>query len=88
MCEAIDAGKLEPGNRVVMVGFGAGLTWASCAIDWTATKPGAATMRHRAATGRLRFAWAGVKSFGTRVARRVDSVVSKALDVMERKQVQ
>ncbi|HHY57438.1 MAG TPA: ketoacyl-ACP synthase III [Chloroflexi bacterium] len=34
LCEAIEAGKLKPGYKVVFVGFGAGLTWASCAIDW------------------------------------------------------
>lgn len=34
LCEAIEAGKLKPGDKVVFVGFGAGLTWASCAIDW------------------------------------------------------
>ncbi len=34
LCEAIEAGKLEPGYKVVFVGFGAGLTWAACAIDW------------------------------------------------------
>lgn len=34
MCEAIEAGRLKPGYKVVFVGFGAGLTWAACAIDW------------------------------------------------------
>lgn len=34
LCEAIEAGRLKPGDKVVFVGFGAGLTWASCAIDW------------------------------------------------------
>lgn len=34
LCEAIDAGRLKPGYKVVFVGFGAGLTWAACAIDW------------------------------------------------------
>ena len=34
LCEAIAAGKLKPGNMVVFVGFGAGLTWAACAIEW------------------------------------------------------
>jgi 3-oxoacyl-[acyl-carrier-protein] synthase-3 len=34
LCEAIEAGKLKPGDKVVFVGFGAGLTWAACAIDW------------------------------------------------------
>jgi 3-oxoacyl-[acyl-carrier-protein] synthase-3 len=34
LCEAIEAGKLKPGYKVVFVGFGAGLTWAACALDW------------------------------------------------------
>jgi 3-oxoacyl-[acyl-carrier-protein] synthase-3 len=34
LCEAIDAGKLHPGDTVVFVGFGAGLTWAACCLDW------------------------------------------------------
>ena len=34
LCEAIAAGKLRTGHKVVFVGFGAGLTWAACAIDW------------------------------------------------------
>ena len=34
LCEAIKAGRLKPGYKVVFVGFGAGLTWAACAIDW------------------------------------------------------
>jgi len=35
LCEAIKAGKVKPGNKLVFVGFGAGLTWAACAIDWS-----------------------------------------------------
>ena len=34
LCEAIEAGRLKPGYKVVFVGFGAGLTWAACALDW------------------------------------------------------
>jgi 3-oxoacyl-[acyl-carrier-protein] synthase-3 len=34
LCEADEKGLLEPGNRVVMVGFGAGLTWGAGAIQW------------------------------------------------------
>jgi 3-oxoacyl-[acyl-carrier-protein] synthase-3 len=34
LCEAGEKGLLEPGNRVVMVGFGAGLTWGAGAIQW------------------------------------------------------
>ncbi|BBB93232.1 MAG TPA: beta-ketoacyl-ACP synthase III [Methylomusa anaerophila] len=34
MEEAVRAGKVKDGDIVVLVGFGAGLTWASCVIKW------------------------------------------------------
>ncbi len=84
LCEAVKADRIQPGDHIVMVGFGAGLTWASCAIEWTASKPGAVPLR-RTATSRLRYAWAGLKSITTRLARQVDSVVGRAIDAVERK---
>lgn len=33
--EACEEGKIKKGDRVVLVGFGAGLTWAACAVRWT-----------------------------------------------------
>ena len=85
LCEAIDAGKVNPGNRVVLVGFGAGLTWAACAIEWTAPKPGAPTLPQRVVSGRLRYMWAGLKALGWRLLRRTDAAASKALDAVELK---
>jgi 3-oxoacyl-[acyl-carrier-protein] synthase-3 len=32
--EAQEQGRLKAGDKAVMVAFGAGLTWASCAIEW------------------------------------------------------
>lgn len=32
--EAADAGVLQPGQRVVLVGFGAGLTWGAALLEW------------------------------------------------------
>jgi 3-oxoacyl-[acyl-carrier-protein] synthase-3 len=37
--EAIQDGRLNPGDRVVFVGFGAGLTWGSVAVQWTGQLP-------------------------------------------------
>lgn len=34
--EAEQQGRLKPGDTVVMVGFGAGLTWAAGAMQWAA----------------------------------------------------
>ena len=36
LCEAIQEGRLKPGDKLVLVGFGAGLTWAGVAMEWTA----------------------------------------------------
>jgi len=33
--EALEAGRLKPGDVAVLVAFGGGLTWGSCAIRWT-----------------------------------------------------
>jgi 3-oxoacyl-[acyl-carrier-protein] synthase-3 len=34
LCEARDAGRIQSGDTVVVVGFGGGLTWASAAMKW------------------------------------------------------
>ena len=41
LCEAIEQGRVQPGQHVGMVAFGAGLTWAAAVVKWTA--PVAAT---------------------------------------------
>ncbi|HEX7589332.1 MAG TPA: beta-ketoacyl-ACP synthase III [Anaerolineae bacterium] len=84
LCEAIDAGRVNPGDHLVMVGFGAGLTWASCAIQWSATRPGA-TPPQRAAVSRMRYAWSGIKSIAWRLSRRIDAGVGGLIDTLERK---
>jgi 3-oxoacyl-[acyl-carrier-protein] synthase III len=39
MVEAIEKGQIKPGEKVVMVGFGAGLTWGALAAEWTGPIP-------------------------------------------------
>ena len=34
LAEAADQGRIEPGDLVLLVGFGAGMTWASAVIRW------------------------------------------------------
>ena len=34
LCEAVEEGRLESGDHVVLVGFGAGLTWAAAVLHW------------------------------------------------------
>ena len=35
MVEAVQTGKLKTGDKVVFVGFGAGLTWGALAVEWS-----------------------------------------------------
>jgi len=34
LAEAADAGRLAPGDAVLVIGFGAGMAWASAVIEW------------------------------------------------------
>jgi 3-oxoacyl-[acyl-carrier-protein] synthase-3 len=36
LADALDAGRLDEGGKVLLVGFGAGMTWASAVLDWPA----------------------------------------------------
>jgi 3-oxoacyl-[acyl-carrier-protein] synthase-3 len=38
-CEAVEQGRLKPGDQLVFVGFGAGLTWGAAAVRWTGPFP-------------------------------------------------
>ena len=39
LVDAIDEGRVQPGDRLVFVGFGAGLTWAAAAFHWEPQEP-------------------------------------------------
>jgi 3-oxoacyl-[acyl-carrier-protein] synthase-3 len=41
VCEAAQEGLLKPGDNTVLVGFGAGLTWGSLALQWSGPFEGA-----------------------------------------------
>ncbi|HET9590878.1 MAG TPA: beta-ketoacyl-ACP synthase III [Anaerolineales bacterium] len=45
MVEAIECGKIKPGEKLVMVGFGAGLTWGALAAEWTGPIPSKGQVR-------------------------------------------
>jgi len=32
--EAVNSGAIKSGDNVILVGFGAGLTWGSCLVKW------------------------------------------------------
>jgi 3-oxoacyl-[acyl-carrier-protein] synthase-3 len=36
VCDAVAEGRLKPGARAILVGFGAGLTWGAVTVQWVA----------------------------------------------------
>jgi 3-oxoacyl-[acyl-carrier-protein] synthase-3 len=39
LVDAIEEGRLQPGDRIVFIGFGAGLTWAAATFHWEPQEP-------------------------------------------------
>ena len=71
-CEAAKTGRLHSGDKVVLVGFGAGLTWGAAVIHWTGPFPS----RRRVRPKSLRI-WARFRSFMRRFIRRVEGKIWK-----------
>lgn len=69
-CEALKAGRIKPGDNVVFVGFGAGLTWGAAVARWSGPFP----TRVRLVPGLVRI-YASVRSFLLRLMRRIDSLI-------------
>ncbi len=70
-CEAIEAGLIQPGDKVVLVGFGAGLTWGAAVAHWT----GPVTTRKRRPRPVSYRAWAKVRSFIKRLVRHIEGII-------------
>lgn len=39
LCEAVEEGRIKDGDNVILVSFGAGLTWGACAVRWGIAEP-------------------------------------------------
>jgi len=68
--EAAADGRLKPGDRIVLVGFGAGLTWGALAAEWTGPLP-----TERKVYPRRYRAWARIRSFLLRITRVIEGLI-------------
>jgi len=76
LCEAVEEGRLQPGDNVVLVGFGAGLTWGAVALRWGLPTPLPPIPRWRRTVNWLGYRLAGLRSFAIRVLRKLDAALS------------
>jgi len=70
ICEAAEDGRIQPGDRLVMVAFGAGLTWASLVAQWSGPFP----TKHKVYPAWYRV-WARVSSLMRRFRRHVEGLI-------------
>jgi len=69
-CEAIEQGRINEGDKIVLVGFGAGLTWGAAVAVWSGPIPGVRVVlpvRYRI--------YARLRSFMKRLLRRIDALI-------------
>jgi 3-oxoacyl-[acyl-carrier-protein] synthase-3 len=75
LCEAIEEGRVNTNDKLVMVGFGAGLTWGATVVQWGVPMP----YRRREWWYRgLRwvvYRYAGIRSIITRTWRKLESML-------------
>jgi len=77
LCEAVDEGRLRANDRLIMVGFGGGLTWAASAVQWGPPPP--MSQRQKLAN-RMRYGIASVRSRARRVLRSLETQIFGAPD--------
>jgi 3-oxoacyl-[acyl-carrier-protein] synthase-3 len=68
--EALEKGLIKPGDKIVLVGFGAGLTWGALVAEWTGPLP----VEHIVHPERYRV-WARVRSVFNRLLRIIEGLI-------------
>jgi 3-oxoacyl-[acyl-carrier-protein] synthase-3 len=77
LAEAAENGRLKSDDKVVMVGFGGGLTWGAAAVQWG--QPPAPKRSHYTLS-RVGYGLAGARSRARRLIRRVEDRLFGRLD--------
>jgi 3-oxoacyl-[acyl-carrier-protein] synthase-3 len=73
MVEALDKGLIPDGSNLVLVGFGAGLTWGALSMHWVEPKVEVSEIERRR-RGLLTFL-ARIQSFLRRIRRRIEGII-------------
>ena len=74
LCEAVEQGRVAPGDRLVLVGFGAGLAWAAAVVQWGVPTTGVERPWWRRALHTIWEPEAAVLSFARRTRRRIGAL--------------
>ena len=78
-CEAIEEERIKPGDHLVLVSFGAGLTWAAAVVQWHVPLPAPRLPRWKRLLRRVRYRWAWLVSRLRRTYRKFNSWWGRAV---------
>jgi 3-oxoacyl-[acyl-carrier-protein] synthase-3 len=73
VAEAVECGRIKPNDRIVLVGFGGGLTWGAALIDWDVSPSTASYGRDALREGL--YVMARLRSFIQRILRFVGALM-------------
>jgi 3-oxoacyl-[acyl-carrier-protein] synthase-3 len=79
LCEAISEGRVKSGANLLLVGFGAGLSWGSTVLNWGVTPSPVSDSWWHSMVRNVQGREAAVRSFALRASRRIEIVSSDAL---------
>ena len=68
--QLVEKGLVKPGDKIVLVGFGAGLTWGALVTEWSGPLP----VEHKVHPERYRV-WARIRSTFNRLIRLVEGLI-------------
>lgn len=77
LCEALEDGRVHDGDHVVLVGFGAGLTWGATVLEWGQPLPVPSIGPRRRLLLWLRYRWAPVRSGIRRLQRALGALLQR-----------
>jgi len=79
VCEAIEEERIKPGDHLVLVSFGAGLTWAAAVVQWHVPLPAPRLPWWKRLLRRVGYRWAWLVSGLRRTYRKFNSWWGRAV---------
>lgn len=75
LCEAIEQGRVQNKDKLVMIGFGGGLSWGATVIEWGVPMPYKPRRWWYRTLRWMLYRWAKVRSWSMRTARSLESML-------------
>lgn len=84
LCEALQDGRIQPGQHVVFLGFGAGLTWAAMALKWSISPEDMTVSRRRNWLRWALYRWAALRTGITQLMRHLAIIAIRRVERRKR----